>query len=36
MVGFYSIGALTVRIGFGGILYYNYNKESPKNSVGNS
>ena len=23
-------GALIIRIGFGGMLYYNYNKEPPK------
>ena len=26
----FSIGALIIRIGFWGILYYNYNKEPPK------
>ena len=26
----YNIGALIIRIGFGGIVYYNYNKEPPK------
>ena len=30
IVGFYSIGAFIVRIGFGGILYHNGNKETPK------
>ena len=25
-----NIGALIIRIGFGGPLYYNYNKEPPK------
>ena len=25
-----NVGALTIRIGFGGILYYNYNQEPPK------
>ena len=25
-----NIGAGTIRIGFGGIVYYNYNKEPPK------
>ena len=25
-----NIGALIIRIGFGGIIYYNYNKEPPK------
>ena len=25
-----NIGALIIRVGFGGILYYNYNKEPPK------
>ena len=26
----FNIGALIIRIGFGGILYYKYNKETPK------
>ena len=26
----YNLGALIIRIGFGGILYHNYNKEPPK------
>ena len=30
IVGFYSIEALIIRIGFGGLLYYNYNKGPPK------
>ena len=25
-----NVGALIIRVGFGGILYYNYNKEPPK------
>ena len=25
-----NVGALTIRIGFGGILQYSYNKEAPK------
>ena len=25
-----DVGALIIRIGFGGISYYNYNKEPPK------
>ena len=28
----YNIGALILRIGFGGILYYTYNKE-PRNPI---
>ena len=34
VVGFYDIRALIIGIGFGGLLYYNHNKE-PQNSVGN-
>ena len=30
-----NIGVLMVRIGFWGPLYYNYNKEPPKNSIAN-
>ena len=30
IVGFYDIEALLVRIGFGGILFFSYNKEPPK------
>ena len=30
----FTIGALIIRIGFWGPLYYNYNKE-PQNSIGN-
>ena len=30
---FYGIGALRIRIGFWGPLYYNYNKETPKARV---
>ena len=26
----YTIGALIIRVGFGGLLYYHYNKEPPK------
>ena len=26
----YNIGALAIRIGFWGLLYYNYNKEPPE------
>ena len=29
------IGALIIRMGFWGILYYNYNKEPAPNSIGN-
>ena len=25
-----NVGALIIRIGFGGIIYYNYDKEPPK------
>ena len=30
----YNIGALIIRIGFGGRLYYTYDRQSPKNSNG--
>ena len=30
-----DIGALIIRIGFWGPLYYNYSKEPPKHSIGN-
>ena len=30
-----TIGALIIRIGLWGILYYTYNKEPPQNSAGN-
>ena len=30
IVGYYSIGALVIRIEFGGPLYHNYNKKPPK------
>ena len=30
-----NIGALVIRIGFWGPLYPNFNKEPPKNSIGN-
>ena len=32
-----NAGALIIRIGFGGVLYYNYNKDNkePQNSIGN-
>ena len=30
-----NIGALIIRMGFWGPLYYNYNREPPQNSVGN-
>ena len=30
IVGFYSIGALTIRIGFMGMLYYNSNEAHPQ------
>ena len=30
-----SIGALLIRIGFWGPLYYNYTREPPQNSIGN-
>ena len=33
--GSFSIGALILRIGFWGPLYYSYNKDPPKNSIGN-
>ena len=33
-MGFYSIGALIIRIGFWDPLYYTYNKE-PQTSIGN-
>ena len=33
-IGAYSVGALIIRRGFGGVLYYNYHKE-PQNSIGN-
>ena len=33
-LGAITIGALIIRIGFWGILYYSYNKEPP-NSIGN-
>ena len=32
IVGFYDIEALLVRIGFGGILFFSYNKE-PQNPI---
>ena len=35
MLGF-NIGALIIRVGFGGPLYYNYNKDPPKHSIGSS
>ena len=28
-----NVGALIIRIGLGGIFYYNYNKESPQNPI---
>ena len=31
--GEYTIGALIIRIGFWGILYYSYNKEPPQNPI---
>ena len=31
----YNVGALIIRKGFWGPLYYNYNKEPPQNSIGN-
>ena len=31
----YNIGALAIRIGFCGPEYYNYNKGTPRNSIGN-
>ena len=30
IVGFYAVGALINRIGFGGIIYFNSNQEPPK------
>ena len=30
MEGLIPEGALIIRIGFGGVLYYSYNRESPK------
>ena len=30
-----TIGALMIRIGFWGLLYYNYKKEHPENSIDN-
>ena len=30
-----NIGALIIRMGFLGPLYYNHNKETPKNRIGN-
>ena len=32
-----SAGALIIRIGFGGVIYYNYNKDNkePQDSIGN-
>ena len=35
IVGFYDAGALIIRIGFWGMLYQNYAKEPPHNSIGN-
>ena len=32
-IRYYDIGALIIRIGFGGPLYYNYNKEPPKQGL---
>ena len=29
-LGYYNIGALIIRIGFWGLLYYNHNKEPPQ------
>ena len=34
IVEYYNVGALIIRIGFWGPLYYNYDKE-PQNSIGN-
>ena len=33
--GLAKVGALIMRTGFWGIVYYNYNKEPPRNSIGN-
>ena len=35
IVEFYSVGALTIRVGFWGMLYCNYNEDPPpKKSIG--